>query len=249
MTYYIYILQNTINLKIYVGQTNNLKKREREHRAKDRIKTKNSPLYQAIKKYGFDKFKMIPIESFDSISEVDDAEIFWIQFFQSRNREFGYNLAEGGCVNRGFKHSDKWKKEQSKRKKELFKNKLSNMAKLTMNEVKEIRSLFIKENISYRKLANMYNTNRITIKRIINNLIYKDDNYAPPPNMIDFHKKSFSKYKYTIKIIDENGNLFDSIKEAAAHYNVSSDTIKYRLTHSNIKERKRTLKLPKFYYI
>lgn len=116
MTYHIYILQNKINYKIYIGQTNNLNKRRREHKAKDRFTTKRSPLYQAIQKYGFDKFEMIELENFESPLEADESEEFWIQFFQSRNRESGYNLSIGGRVNRGFKHSEKFKKEQSERK-------------------------------------------------------------------------------------------------------------------------------------
>jgi len=115
--HYIYILRNKVNDKIYVGQTNNLKKRFIEHKAKDRLRTKGTPLYCAIHKYGFYNFEMIEIESHENYIDSDDAEEFWIQLFQSRNREIGYNLSIGGRVNRGFKHSDEFKKNKSEQMK------------------------------------------------------------------------------------------------------------------------------------
>lgn len=191
MTYHIYILQNKVNYKIYIGQTNNLNKRRREHKAKDRLTTKRSPLYQAIQKYGFDNFEMIELENFKSPLEADESEEFWIQFFESRNREFGYNLAAGGKVNRGFNHSEKFKKEQSERKIIYYtthkphnygvpmtdeaKNNLSKKwsgekslnAKFSNDQIKEIRNLYNNENYSQTQLAKMYFTSNFTISEIV----------------------------------------------------------------------------------
>lgn len=93
--YYIYIIQNKINLKLYVGQAKNLKKRWQGHRDKAN-NGDNRPLYNSMRKHGFDKFVMTEIEVFDSLNDCNEAEEFWIQLFQSRNRALGYNIAYGG---------------------------------------------------------------------------------------------------------------------------------------------------------
>lgn len=93
--YYIYIIRNKTNSKLYVGQTNNLKRRWSRHKYEAFTKLNKKPLYQSIRKYGFDNFELIEIEQ--HIKEtVDDAEQFWIEFFQSNKKDFGYNLTAGG---------------------------------------------------------------------------------------------------------------------------------------------------------
>ena len=59
----LFNIQNIINNKIYVGQAKNLKKRWQGHRDK----TNNGdtrPLYNSMRKHGFDKFEMNMIEEF-----------------------------------------------------------------------------------------------------------------------------------------------------------------------------------------
>lgn len=52
--HYIYIIQNKINLKIYVGQTNNIKTRWNSHKSAARRQDKHdfSYIHRAINKYG-----------------------------------------------------------------------------------------------------------------------------------------------------------------------------------------------------
>jgi group I intron endonuclease len=93
--FYIYVLQNITNNKIYVGQAKNLKRRWKSHRdAANKGDTR--PLYNSMRKHGFDNFEMNMIEEFDNLNDCNNAEEFWIQFFQSRNKEIGYNIAYGG---------------------------------------------------------------------------------------------------------------------------------------------------------
>ena len=93
--FFIYIIQNKINNKIYVGQTKNLKRRWKSHRDTAN-KGDARPLYNSMRKHGFDNFKMESIEEFDNLNDCNEAEEFWIHFFQSRNKEIGYNIAYGG---------------------------------------------------------------------------------------------------------------------------------------------------------
>lgn len=83
----IYKTTNLINGKIYIGQDKN-----------------NNPNYlgsgnilnYAIKKYGIENFNKEIIEECDSKLTMNIREIFWISYFNSTNRDIGYNIAVGG---------------------------------------------------------------------------------------------------------------------------------------------------------
>jgi group I intron endonuclease len=123
MTYYVYIIQNTINLKIYVGKSFERKtSRYAEHisLAKRGAKSKDySLIHAAISKYGEMNFTFKIIEWFDNEKDSLEAEIFWIEFFRTDvnrfGRDCGYNLTAGG---------DGHRKSPSKETREKIKNTL-----------------------------------------------------------------------------------------------------------------------------
>lgn len=83
---HIYKTTNNVNGKIYIGKE------------KD-----NDPNYfgsgvllnKAIKKYGKDSFTKEILEVSD-YGNIDDRECYWIDFYNSTNRDIGYNLTKGG---------------------------------------------------------------------------------------------------------------------------------------------------------
>ncbi|MDC4245524.1 GIY-YIG nuclease family protein [Clostridium perfringens] len=91
----IYKITNTINNKIYIGQTvNNFNKRYGANLEKF---THNQHLKNAIRKYGIDKFKIE--KEFDvaySKEELDFLEDYYIRFFNTTNQKYGYNKMYGG---------------------------------------------------------------------------------------------------------------------------------------------------------
>ena len=95
----IYKVTNTINGKVYIGQT--MRKpasRWRQHINSSMCETYNDYnvyFHIAIRKYGQDAFLFEEIE-ICSNAELDDREIFWIDYYQSFNHEYGYNLTLGG---------------------------------------------------------------------------------------------------------------------------------------------------------
>lgn len=107
--WYIYTILNTINYKIYVGQTKNLAHRWASHRSQARVNKLRYPLYQALRKYGFDKFQISVVDVLQTSSAADIAEQYWIRYFESRTKA-GYNLAPGGSVARGWHHTEDAKK-------------------------------------------------------------------------------------------------------------------------------------------
>jgi len=92
----IYKITNQINGKVYIGKTTVLlSQRWAKHLSQAR-KYKNHPLYDSINHYGVENFL---IESIDTALDAEDLskkEIYWIEKYNARNRDFGYNLYEGG---------------------------------------------------------------------------------------------------------------------------------------------------------
>ncbi len=93
----IYMIQNIIDNKIYIGQTRNLPKRWSKHKSIAKHLRKNPQrISLAIKNQGHENFECIFIESHHNSIEAHKAERFYIQHFQSNNPEFGYNVNLGG---------------------------------------------------------------------------------------------------------------------------------------------------------
>lgn len=92
----IYKATSRTSNKIYIGQTiNSLKKRINHHKHCSK-KTKHNHFHSAIQLYGMDDFLWEILQECHSKSELDDAECFWINFYNSKDASLGYNLKDGG---------------------------------------------------------------------------------------------------------------------------------------------------------
>ena len=84
------------NGKSYVGITslNNPKQRW----GKNGVGYKSSPLFsKAIEKYGWENFKHEILEEHVPTQKIDERERYWIAYYKSNDRKFGYNIEAGGC--------------------------------------------------------------------------------------------------------------------------------------------------------
>ena len=93
----IYKIENKINGKIYIGQSNNIKRRLYEHKTRDQL-----PVEKAIQKYGVDSFTFEVIEECP-IEKLDEKEEYWISYYNSYGKN-GYNCNEGGGSFSGENH-------------------------------------------------------------------------------------------------------------------------------------------------
>lgn len=92
--YCIYIINNIVNNKIYIGQTKSFRKRKTQHMlatGKDNYMIVD----RAINRHGKDKFEMDLIEYCNSFKDMNDAEEFWIAYYKSIGAEL-YNIKKGG---------------------------------------------------------------------------------------------------------------------------------------------------------
>lgn len=92
---WIYKLTNKVNQKIYIGQTNNIKRRLQQHSyGKD---WKKCIVSRAVRKYGWENFAVEILESgVCSRSELSRLERIWIARFESFKIDKGYNQTLGG---------------------------------------------------------------------------------------------------------------------------------------------------------
>lgn len=98
----IYIIRNTVNDKVYVGQTHvSIKLRFQNHLSAAR-RGLDYVIGKAIRKYGEDKFYVELLEEC-LIEELNEREQYWISFFRATDNRFGYNMSIGGNVVRTTK--------------------------------------------------------------------------------------------------------------------------------------------------
>ncbi len=92
----IYKATNTLNNKVYIGQTTqdlNSRISSHKHRAKYELDI-HTHFINALRKYGFENFIWEIIDQAENQNELDDKEKYWIQYYDSINT--GYNIQEGG---------------------------------------------------------------------------------------------------------------------------------------------------------
>lgn len=91
--YKVYIHKNTINGKMYIGQT----KQSLARRFRGGEGYINCPhFYAAIQKYGWDNFEHYIYKDNLSKEEANQLEQKLIKEYQTQNETFGYNISEGG---------------------------------------------------------------------------------------------------------------------------------------------------------
>ncbi len=95
-TYKIYYIENVINKKRYVGKTSkSLDKRFKTH-CKNAKKNINRRLYDSMNHHGYDKFKIHLLEEVSDNNTANIKEREYISKFNSRDKNFGYNMTNGG---------------------------------------------------------------------------------------------------------------------------------------------------------
>lgn len=94
--YTVYKHVNKINGKVYVGLTNNVKRRWRN----SGYFYKGSPYFKhAIDKYGWDNFEHEILFEHLTEEEAKQKETEMVLYYRSNEPEYGYNLTNGGDLN------------------------------------------------------------------------------------------------------------------------------------------------------
>lgn len=155
----IYKITTKHNGLIYIGQTiQSVKKRWRGHLSHlGKGQHHNYLLQRVYDKYGADDFVFEVIERC-RLTEIDERERFWISFYDTINREKGYNFESGG--NELKKHCP----ETIERMRSASRG---HNNKLTLEQVTEIKKRII-AGVSFKELAEKFNVSDSCIYRIKN---------------------------------------------------------------------------------
>lgn len=177
----IYIIKNSVNNKVYIGQAQDAAKRWLQHIYDARYENKKGihkqVIHKAISKYGYDKFHYEILES--QIENYDEREKYWIQKYDSIVPN-GYNIAPGGsgmgcdleCVSSLIKDED-----------------------TLLKIIGEISS----SNKTFSNIAKKYNVGEEVISAINNGKRYKRDNFKYPLRNTKYTNELIKQIRYSIK--------------------------------------------------
>lgn len=105
----IYIIKNKINNKVYIGLTIQGARTRYLHHLYEARSGSPFPIHRAIRKHGEENFDMEVLISVDAQEELKILEKAYIQEHRANNRQFGYNMTEGGDGTFGRLHSEETK--------------------------------------------------------------------------------------------------------------------------------------------
>lgn len=101
----IYLWTNLVNNKHYVGQTQNFYNRMKQYASG----MYNPYMKNAIEKYGIENFEIEIIEQNIPLNKLDEREQFWMDYYESYNSDFGYNICPIAGTCRGVKRTEEQK--------------------------------------------------------------------------------------------------------------------------------------------
>lgn len=196
MSGFIYIIRNTVNSKVYIGQTKvSVETRWKEHlrhaRYGDQI------INRAIRKYGIDKFYVETLE-ICSLDVIDCREIYYIDLYDSTNKSKGYNVSIGG--------------------------KTPKFLRKTLS-ISTLVDLYINQNIPLDEIAKKFNVTRYIITTELRNAgITIKGRYKQPEVFSEVSKAeledAFKRYKTLRKAAKSLNMNYTTFRKACIYNNI-----------------------------
>jgi len=219
MTVTIYKLKNISNNKCYIGSTINFNKRQREHFGNlKRNKHHSIYLQNAYNKYGKKNF------IFEEIAICNESvrnfvEKFYIEYYQSGNSNFGYNISlspdvPNSCIykNIGIKIKENWKyKLKTKEEKE---KRAQYLKQWKQNNIEEVKN-------SYLALSK---TRREKYGIKINKFNFKGE------FLEQYNSITEAAEKNNIKVEDINSS-YNTKNKGKFYYWATTDTLKFPIKY------------------
>lgn len=192
---YIYCYTNKINQHKYVGQTNNLNRRIREHKScsfNEKSISYNDLIHKKIREYGIDNFTIEVLEKiYDGTQKyVNDRETFWIKEKESfRGTGKGYNSDFGG----------------SKRPSSV----------LTEEEIEDVKQL-ISKGVPFLDIENKYHISATFISGINHGTYFYDDRITYP--LYNYYKDDDDYDELIDLLLNSEMRMSDIAKQLGISY-------------------------------
>lgn len=162
----IYKIENEINGKVYIGATTrklNSRKNEHKHDAFTRVVA--YPLHQDIRLYGWENFHFEMIDdSADTKAELNKKESYYISLYNATTENGNYNTSTG-YGSSGYKHTEEHIQKIT--------GSGNPNAKLSDEEVAQIKLLLFNETIPQKDIANLFGVGQNHISNIKHGKVWK----------------------------------------------------------------------------
>lgn len=218
----IYKIENIVNGNVYIGQSIDIYTRWKSHKRNlnKQIHT-NTYLQNSWNKYGEVNFKFDIIEKVSNLEELNSREQYWMDFYKSYTRNFGYNIEQKADKSN---MSQETKNKISKSRKGKFIGEDHPWNKYKEKDILLALDYLLNTNLALKEIGKIVSIPKSTIERIYNhqqwNYLTKDLDF-PIRNCIgenSVHSKVSEED--VIKIIQRLVNG-DSCKDIALSLNIS----------------------------
>lgn len=195
----IYKITNKINGKSYIGQTTQSLNRRINQHLNDVKSNSHLMLHNAIRKYGFENFKVSILEKNVSYELLNDRECYWIKeentYFETG---YGYNMTLGG-------------------------NQPFNSRKLTDDEISKIQNM-LKNNLELteKEIGDIFKVSFSCISDINLGRSWNDSNIIYPIRKSAVRELEYIEFLEIIKMLESK--LF-SLAYICNKYNLSISTV------------------------
>jgi group I intron endonuclease len=112
----VYLAVNLRNGLKYVGATSaglNRRKKGHQNRAFSRGKKSYTLFHCALREYGWEVFEWKILSLCSSIEEMFSEEERWVRELNTQDRQYGYNMVEGGGALNGYVYTDELRAKRS----------------------------------------------------------------------------------------------------------------------------------------
>lgn len=170
MTCGVYKIENKVNGKVYIGCSNNIERRWREHKlyGTSCYGTYHCVLYDSINKYGIENFSFNILEECNQ-EELFEKERYYIDYYDSYNN--GYNMTFGGEGNKNF-------------------------VKINEDILHNIRIYLMETDIPMSNIAKKYNINVATVSAINTGKHWYNEQYEYPLRKSERNPHYFQTEEY-----------------------------------------------------
>jgi len=221
------------NNKLYIGLSNDIRRRCNEHLIKDIKDHPELPVNRATMKYGIKEIEILELIDANNRQLLQEREKYWISYYNTFQDDHGYNLTQGGDGSSPGVDN--------------------NSSYLSQEQVNSIYNLLLNSNLTYEEIARQIGASYSIISRINNGHHYRRNNLTYPLreqrlNRYGLENKTsafYGKEDMLNNIILDLKNTRSLLKDLSFKYNISVSLLSQINTGKRYKQENETYPLRK----